>query len=147
MIEPRIFLADQRRFFLAHSKRDNAIEERIAQARTAMDTFAQGKPYTVVAGRDFFNERFKEAGSWPAWTSLVATGVDFATRAPLFHAILVPHGAVGAGTAEIIRKSIEAGKPVLAFGRIAAADFCIYKVTGVVHEVADDWAAGYRLTF
>ena len=139
---PRLFLADQRRFFLAHSKRDNAIEERIAQARLAVDPLSKGKPYTIVAGRDFFNERFKEAGSWPAWTSLVATGVDFATRVPLFHAILVPMGDIGAGTAEIVKKSIEAGKPVLAF-----KDQVVFKVTGVVHEVADDWAAGYRLTF
>ena len=102
---------------------------------------SKGQPFSIVLGRDYFFSRFKAAGSWEAWAREIACGVDYLTRAPLFKAILVPHGPIGAGTAKIVRESLSARKPVFAFDENGAWA----PVRDVVCVDPEDWQSGSRL--
>lgn len=134
----------ERRFFLAHAKGDDdaRIRDLLETARTAVGRFAREAPYKITTGRDFFDRRFKGAGSWEAWTREVATGIDRATFEPLFHGILVPAGPVGAGTSRIIEHALTARKLVIAFERGGL----VATVVGVRCTSQKDWQTGYRLT-
>lgn len=130
----------EHRFFLAHAKNEPNLDAMISTARAALEHAAPGKPYSITTGLSFFEARFKAAGSWEAWIAEVASGVNFVTREPLFHCILVPAGPIGAGTARIVEKSITAGKPVFSFRGLE-----ISHVVGVLCEDRTNWQTGFRL--
>jgi len=130
------------RVFLAHSKGSTVAEiERLAVTLTrALEVYAQGQPFEIVTGRDYFEERFKECGSWDAWAAEVATGVDYVTRKPLFDAIAVPLLRVGAGTARIVRAALDADRLVLRFD-----EGSIQRVRRISTVDSQDWKSGFLL--
>ena len=130
------------RVFLAHSKGSTVAEiERLAgRLSRALEVYAQGQPFEIVTGRDYFEERFKECGSWDAWAAEVATGVDYVTRKPLFDAIAVPSLRVGAGTARIVRAALDADRLVLRFD-----EGSIQRIRRVSTVYSQDWKSGFLL--
>lgn len=131
------------RFFLAHSKSadDAELDRLVTACSSLLDRFAKGGPFDLVLGRAYFEARFKELGSWAAWTAEVATGVDYVTRAPIFTAIFVPAAPIGAGTRAIVSAALGIQKPVFAFddgGKSA-------RVVAVKVKDAKDWQTGTRL--
>lgn len=133
-----------KRFFLAHPKSygDGEIEAACRRAQIALAAVSKGKPFVITPGRAFYEQRFKAAGSWEAWTREVATGVDPVTRAPIFHAILVPGTGCGAGTARMVEHAISAGKPVFSFDEAGAR-----RVVRVTCDNREDWQNGYSFQF
>ena len=131
------------RVFLAHGKMCSESDvERLTRALTrGLEGYAQGKPFEIVSGRDYFAERFKAAGSWDAWAEEVATGVDYVTRHALFDAIAVPTMRVGAGTARIVRSALGVGKLVLHFD-----EGSIQRIRSIRAVEVSDWNAGWLLS-
>jgi hypothetical protein len=135
-----------RRFFLAHRKADtdDELAAHLAAARAALLPLSEGRPFEIVLGRDFFASDFKRLGSWEAWAMEVAQGVDYATREPLFHAIVVPPGCpgsrVGAATAHIVRSALLAKKPVCRL-----MEGCLVRVTTVRQADPNDWRCGFEM--
>jgi hypothetical protein len=131
------------RFFLAHAKSctDEELDRLVKVLSKILDSASGGKPFDVVLARAYFEARFKACGSWEAWTAEVATGVDHITRSPLFRAIWVPAGPIGAGTARIVEKACGGGRAVFAFwnyGRYA-------RVQRVIERDRGDWKTGWHL--
>ena len=133
------------RFFLAHSKAadDQELEQLVSALSGLLDRFSQGKPYDLVLGRAYFEARFKECGSWDAWTMEVAQGIDYATREPTFKAIFVPVAgeAIGAGTARIVDFALKGNRRVIAFdleGKSA-------RVVGLKRVSGGTWQNGWTL--
>jgi hypothetical protein len=131
------------RFFLAHSKSrgDLEIDELRRITVVMLGALSRGQPFEVVMGRDYFHARFKAAGSWDAWTREVATAVSYLTREPIFKAILVPEGSVGAGTAKIVKEALAVRKPVFTFDRSGKWT----RILGVEVKHSDDWKDGWSL--
>lgn len=131
------------RFFLAHSKAcgDLEIDELRRTATLMLGVLARGQPFEVVMGRDYFHARFKAAGSWNAWAQEVATAVSYVTREPVFKAILVPEGPIGAGTAKIVKEALGVRKPVFSFDRRGNWT----RVVGLEVKNSDDWQGGWAL--
>lgn len=131
------------RFFLAHAKScgDDEIAALTELATRTVTRFAKGQPFSVVPGRTFFEEAFKRCGSWPAWMDEAAGGIDPVSREPLFHAILVPAGPIGSGTAGIIERALMAEKPIFAFdGEARAAQVVEVRLVDLA-----DWKTGWRV--
>jgi hypothetical protein len=131
------------RFFLAHAKscEDEELDELVEVASKILDGFAKGKPFDLVLGRAYFEARFKACGSWNAWVAEVATGLDYTTRRPIFDAIMVPAGPVGAATAAMVRKAHAIRKPMFAFTLRGNHS----PIVGVRTIDVKDWKEGYRL--
>jgi hypothetical protein len=130
------------RFFLAHAKSctDADLDELIVDASKILDRLADGRAFNVTLGREFYEARFKACGSWEAWCNEVATGVEYGSRSPLFKAILVPDGGIGAATAKIVEAALGAKKPVIAFKGKEAR-----RVVGITRVDAKDWVHGWRM--
>jgi hypothetical protein len=131
------------RFFLAHAKscNDEELERLVGACSALLDRLSNGKPFDLVLGRTYYEERFKACGSWAAWTDEIAMGLDYATRAPIFAAIFVPAGPIGAATAAIVRKARVTGRPCFAFdgeGRMS-------KIADVRTVDAKNWQGGFRV--
>lgn len=131
------------RFFLAHAKgvEDEAMAELERAARVVLDPNAKGRPYELVFARDYHRARFADCGSWAAWTGEVARGIDPIARVPIFTAILIPAGRVGAATAEIVNQACVAGKPVFAFDLTGAS----WPALGADRVDTHDWKTGWEL--
>lgn len=131
------------RFFLAHSKAcaDDDLERLVTDASVILDRLAQGQAYNLVLARTWFEARFKACGSWEAWNTEVAQGIDYHSRSPLFRAILIPDGPIGRATAQIAELAIAAHRPVIAFGPGGAAR----RVRGVVCVDRENWKSGWRM--
>jgi hypothetical protein len=131
------------RFFIAHSKAcgDLEIDELRRITTVMLGVLSRGQPFEVVMGRDYFHARFKAAGSWDAWTREIATAVSYLTREPIFKAILVPEGPVGAGTAKIVKEALAVRKPVFTFDRSGKWT----RVLGLEVKNSDDWKDGWSL--
>jgi hypothetical protein len=129
------------RFFLAHSKACGELEldELRRIATVALEVLSKGQPFEVVMGRDYFNARYKAAGSWNAWTREVAASVSYLTREPIFKAILVPQGPIGAGTAKIVQEALAVRKPVFSFDREGK---CI-QIVGLEVKNSANWQGGW----
>jgi hypothetical protein len=131
------------RFFLAHAKScdDEELDRLVGACSSILDRISGGKPFDLVLGRAYYEARFKACGSWAAWTDEVAMGLDYATREPLFAAIFVPAGPLGAATAAIVRKACVTGRPCFAFdGEGKSA-----RVTDVRTVDAKNWQGGFTL--
>jgi|SRR3990172_1238806 len=131
------------RFFLAHAKScDDAELDRLTKAcAKVLDTFAAGRPFDLILGRAYFEARFKEAGSWAAWTAEVANGVDYLTREPNFTAIMIPEGPIGAGTAKIVEGAVAGNRPVYAFDDAGRHR----RVVGLTQTDPKNWQTGWKL--
>jgi len=130
------------RFFLAHSKActDADLDELVSDVSKILDRLADGRAFNITLGREFYAARFAACGSWDAWCAEVATGVEYGSRSPLFKAILVPDGGIGAATARIVEAALGAKKTVIAFKGTTAR-----RVSRVVRVDAKNWVNGWEM--
>jgi hypothetical protein len=131
------------RFFLAHAKQcdDEELERLVSTLSELLDRLSEGRAYRITLGREYYHDRYAATGSWAAWTDEIAMGLDYATRAPIFAAIFVPAGPIGAATAAIVRKARVTGRPCFAFdgeGRMS-------KIADVRTVDAKNWQGGFRV--
>jgi hypothetical protein len=103
------------RAFLANAKGDapDAIDDMVTRAALALRLIAHGRPVVVVSGFDDYQRHAARCGSWDAWCRDVAQGIDYLSREPRYHAIVLPSSRVGAATAKIVEIAFFVGKPVL----------------------------------
>lgn len=130
------------RFFLAHAKSASAedLERYVHDCSAILDRLAQGQTYDLVLARAYWEARFKACGSWAAWCAEVASGMDPATRNPLFRAIMVPLGPVGAATAKIVEGALVAHRHVILFDGQDAR-----RVTRISCLDPKDWKGGWKV--
>lgn len=106
------------RLFLAHPKNlsDEEIDALRDSVRGAVAYALPDRDVEVTTGRDDYATTFRRCGTWTAWAKNVATGVEYGTGLPRYHAIVVaPVSAVGKATGEILRAAMSAHKPVFLF--------------------------------
>lgn len=97
----------------------------------------------VTLGRDDFEANAETLGGWDAWCKNVATGIDYVSREPRFHAIIVaPAPEVGKATAQIIRAAFAASKPVLVIEPGGAG---LIPAQRIVQHDPRDFRAGWRV--
>jgi hypothetical protein len=130
------------RVFLAHAKAasDEEIQSATDRARNALREIANGKTVAVTTGRDDYQRHFARCGSWDAWARDVGQGIDYLSREPRYHAIVVPTPRVGAATANIVRIALAVAKPVLLL-----TDRRLTKVATVVQVSARDFRTGWEV--
>ena len=133
MPEYRVLLMDP--FTASPSEVDSAKESLVAGLREA----APHIDVTCILGTDEKDNSFTEQGSWDAWCTHVATGIDFEQRTPLFNAIAVMHEMMGKATAAIMRQALDAGR----MGVLVTEDG-IKRVISVGTIDAENWQAGWR---
>lgn len=95
----------------------------------------------VVTSDQEWDRSFKQSGSWDAWTTHVACGVDYEFRTPLYNAIVCTTERVGKATADIVEKALT-GRRMVAL----VMDSKITQVIGVESVDSDNWQSGWRLT-
>ena len=132
------------RFFLAHPKSwgVSELEKGVKEARMLLESVAQGKAFVLILGRDYFEQRFKAAGSWPAWALEVAQGTDSLGN-QIFDGILIPSsqggGVVGHATAAIVKNAIAARKPVWEYWDGTWAQVVDIEFLGSEAGMLDSW--------
>ena len=131
-----IFLASPK----GHS--DTATEEAeqavYAAFRTALPASSE---VSIVHSKTAFADSFGKMGSWDAWTTHIATGVDYEYRTPLFNAVVCVASNVGKATADIVRKALDARRMVAVMGTTGTLD----RVTAVSCIDSDNWQTGWHL--
>ena len=95
----------------------------------------------VVTADEEWNRSFSQSGSWDAWTTHVAAGVDYEFRTPLYNAIVCTTEMVGKATADIVEKALGNRRMVA-----LVMDSKITQVIGVESVDSDNWQSGWRLT-
>lgn len=108
-------MAAELRVFVAHRKDDSLDLGALRDAiYAALVLESKGRrEVRVTLGRDDYNANASRLGSWNAWIRDVATGLDYVTREPRFHAYIVPDERIGKATAEILAMALHCRKPVL----------------------------------
>ncbi len=110
-------LLKTKRFFLAHPKGlDDAELERLqARAALALTELAAGRANVVVTlGKDDFDARWSQLGSWEAWAREVVQGrLSYTSDEPRYHAIVLISPQLGNATRMIVQNALAAGRPVL----------------------------------
>lgn len=104
------------RVLLTHPKNlsDDEINALCDEARAVVRAALPDRDVTVTAGRDEYALTFRRCGTWDAWARNAATGVEYGTGLPRYHAFVVaPVASVGKATAGILRHAISSNKPVL----------------------------------
>lgn len=100
-------------------------------------------PLKVTTGLDDYTAAFTACGSWNAWTSRVAAGVDAITRKPLYDVIVVaPDSRIGAATKDIVLGALSIGKPVLLWTKDTKK---LQKVRGVEQLDKRDFKTGWKV--
>ncbi len=94
----------------------------------------------VVPAKTEWDRSFTQCGSWDAWATHVATGVDYEFRTPLYNAIACTTQMVGKATAQIAERAISARRMVVLVNGTALA-----QVTSVTCVDSDNWQSGWRL--
>lgn len=132
------------RFFLAHPKSMDALEiERVGQAVLHfMQAKQPGMEIVLTSGRDDYDRNFSRCGSWDAWATDVAIGLDYMSREPRYHGFVATDRVIGAATARIVERALGAAKPVWVWHDDLRALVTIGRIT----RVAQDFKAGWRLT-
>lgn len=133
------------RIFLAHAKGDSDQQikwwcDHISRKIHASAT--HGTAFSIVLGRDDYEQNFKRCGSWDAWTQDVVDRIDHATRESVYHAIVVPHESIGAATAKIIENALVKSLPVIRIDEGGA----FMRVVGV-DRVSESYKDGWRLRY
>jgi hypothetical protein len=110
------------RVLLAHPKNlsDEEIDAFRAEVQRAILDVLPERGVNVTPGRDEYALTFRRCGTWDAWARNAATGVEYGTGEPRYHAIVVaPSRGVGKATAGILRHALAARKPVFFYdGRL-----------------------------
>tara|TARA_R110000796_G_scaffold58293_6_gene134597 strand:+ start:190 stop:642 length:453 start_codon:yes stop_codon:yes gene_type:complete len=138
------------RFFLAHDKLHT--DEHIDDWRDALtSTLADGYPdktVTVIAGRDDYKSRSKDAGGWKGWPRTVVHGALW-DGTPRFHGVIRPAQRVGTldvlcgkPTYEMIEGFLQLDKNTWVWDINTHAFFV---VTGVARIPGDDFKSWGRL--
>lgn len=96
---------------------------------------------TIVQSKDAFDDTFGKLGSWDAWTTHIATGVDYQDRTPLFNAIVCVDKEVGRATSDIVRKALEARRMVA----VLDGKGSLKQVISVSCIDSDNWQTGWLL--
>lgn len=130
------------RAFLAHAKSDTdeEIQSATDRSRNALREIAKGKTVVVTTGRDDYQRHMSRCGSWDAWARDVGQGIDYISREPRYHTIVVPSERCGAATANIVKVALSVGRPVL---RLDGTK--LTKVARVVQVAARDFKTGWRV--
>lgn len=118
-----------------------ATEEAEQTVYNAFRTALPASEVAVVHSQDAFDDTFGQMGGWDAWTTHIATGVDYEYRTPLFNAIVCVESPVGKATADIVRKAIAARRMVAVLDGTGS----IERVTSVSCIDSDNWQTGWRL--
>jgi hypothetical protein len=103
------------RIFLAHPKAlmDADIDALCAEALDRVSSALPDRRVAVIAGRDAYRASYQRCGTWEAWARYIATGTEYGTGEPAFHAVVVaPVPALGKATAGIVQHALTANKPV-----------------------------------
>ncbi len=95
----------------------------------------------IVTADEEWDRSFSQSGSWDAWTTYVASGVDYEFRTPLYNAIVCTTERIGKATCDIVTKALESRRMVA-----LVMDSKITQVIGVESIDSDNWQSGWRLT-
>jgi trans-2-enoyl-CoA reductase len=129
------------RVFLAHPK--GLSGEEVARMEGAVRAYMKAKQPTldieVTTGFADWERHFKRLGSWDAWILDVAKGVDYTTREPRYTHFVVPEGAMGKATADILSTAMAVGKEVLIWNGASL------RLASSVRKVGEDFRTGWRI--
>jgi hypothetical protein len=100
-------------------------------------------PRQVRTTSEEYDKRFMDAGSWGAWTRLLAQGKDLYSQQPLFDEFYCLHSDLGKSNAELVNRALHNGKPV----RYIDNDGRHRAVISVEQIDPDDWAAGWSINY
>jgi hypothetical protein len=131
------------RAFLAHAKgvSPDAIEEMIQRTLAALRPVAHGRKVVITSGLVDWEAHFARCGSWEAWQRDVAQGIDYLTREPRYHTIVVPSPRVGKATAAIVEGFLYTGKPALLL--LESGELSV--ITECVRVAERDWQQGWEV--
>ncbi len=93
-----------------------------------------------VLGTEEKDRSFKDHGSWPAWCTHVATGIDYQERTPIFNAVAVMSESVGKATGSIMQQALDARR----MGLLVEKGL-LRRVTHVEIVDSEDWQSGWRV--
>ena len=129
--------------FLAAPKgySDSAAEEATERVNLAFCKALPSSKISISQSKDVFEASFGKMGGWDAWTTHVATGVDYEDRTPLFNAIVCVDREVGRATSDMVRKALEARRMVA----VLDGKGSLARVTSVSCVDSDNWQTGWRL--
>ena len=128
--------------FLASPKGtpDSEVEGALALVQERFSAAIPHADIVVVPARTEWDRSFTQSGSWDAWATHVATGVDYELRTPLYNAIACTTEMVGKATAQIAERAIGARRMV-----VLVQGTVIARVTSVTCVDSDNWQSGWRL--
>lgn len=134
------------RVFLAHPKSfsDEQIEHWKQAVGTQMRSQLELEHVEVIPGRDDYQKYAPAAGGFPGWVRDVPTRKNAMTAKPYYDAIVVPGGAVGRATADIVMRALGQKLPVL---RVLETEdgFQFARVAQVVVEDQENYIDGWYL--
>jgi hypothetical protein len=93
-----------------------------------------------VLGTEEKDRSFKDHGSWDAWCTHLATGINYQERTPLFNAIAVMSEFVGKATGSIMEQALDARRMGLLVEKR-----CLRRITHVEVTDSEDWKSGWRV--
>ena len=138
------------RFFLAHDRRDG--DDSVDNWRDTL-TEGLGESYpehiiTVVAGRDDYRSRARDAGGWKSWPQSVVSGRLW-DGSPRFHGIIRPAQYVGVMDTVCGRATFEMNEGFLREGKITWVwDYRkneYHRAKGAARLPGDDYKAWGRI--
>lgn len=135
-----------KRIFLAHPKglEDAELARLAGRAWHALRLLAVPNAddwnIIVTTGKDDFDARWSQIGSWDAWAAEVVHGkFHYASDEPRYHAIVLTHEKLGNATRLIVQTALAARKPVL----LLKGDGTLVVISVVVEENRDNWKSGW----
>ena len=100
-------------------------------------------PREVCTTTEEYDRRFMDAGSWSAWTRILAQGKDLYSQQPLFDEFYCLHSDLGKVNAELVNRALHTGKPV----RYIDNDGKNRTVISVEQIDSEDWATGWTINY
>ncbi len=130
------------RAFLAHPKgwNDGQIEASSNALKQSLEA-RTGQTWSVVPGRDDYNDNIYSDGNFNSWIQSVPRRIDSFTRDRLYAAIVVPTERMGKATAGIMTEASKVGMAVIH----QAADHSLYQVDDLIEDDGDDYQNGWFL--
>jgi hypothetical protein len=98
----------------------------------------------VIPSSEDYKDYFANCGGWSEWINRIALGIDYTTRKQIYNAIVCANAELGRATANIVEKSVAAGKPVLYWDKKTET---MKRVASVKTVDETNWQAGWALTF
>jgi len=89
-----------------------------------------------------YDRSFRTHGSWAAWATHLATGVDYETRTPLFNAVAVLDEKLGKGAAAILEQALDAQRM-----GVLVREGQLKRVLSVAVVDREDWQSGWRAIY